>query len=76
MPRRMAASVAVLGSGSDDGSDWDGGLSGSTGQPNVISYSAAISACEKGVEPEQALELLREMLRSAPARMVCSPSRP
>jgi pentatricopeptide repeat protein len=29
--------------------------------PNVISYSAAISACEKGGQWEQALELLREM---------------
>ena len=30
--------------------------------PNVISYHAAISACEKGARPEQALQL-REILR-------------
>jgi pentatricopeptide repeat domain-containing protein 1 len=29
--------------------------------PNVFSYSAAISACEKGSQWENALELLREM---------------
>ena len=30
-------------------------------QPNVISYNAAISACEKGGQHEKAVELLREM---------------
>ena len=28
---------------------------------DVISYSAAISACDKGAQPEQALQLLRGM---------------
>ncbi len=32
-------------------------------EPKVISFSAAISACEKGARPEQALGLLREMQR-------------
>ena len=30
-------------------------------QPNVISYSAAVSACEKGQQREKALGLLQEM---------------
>jgi pentatricopeptide repeat domain-containing protein 1 len=30
-------------------------------QPDVISYSASISACEKGLQWEKALELLSEM---------------
>ena len=30
--------------------------------PNVITYSALISACEKGKQPEQALGLLQEMV--------------
>ena len=29
--------------------------------PNVITYSAAISACEKGQKPQQALHLLQEL---------------
>ena len=29
--------------------------------PNVITYSAAISACEKGHKPQQALHLLQEL---------------
>ena len=29
--------------------------------PNVFTYNAAISACEKGQMPQQALHLLREM---------------
>ena len=33
-------------------------------QPDVVSYSAAISACEKGQQWEQALGLLQEMWRS------------
>ena len=28
---------------------------------NVITYSAAVSACAKGSQPEEALQLLREM---------------
>ena len=28
---------------------------------NVITYSAAVSACAKGSQPEEALKLLREM---------------
>ena len=31
---------------------------------NVITYSAAVSACAKGSRPEEALQLLREMRRS------------
>lgn len=31
--------------------------------PNLITYSALISACEKGGKPEQALELFEAMLR-------------
>ena len=34
-------------------------------EPNVISYGVAISACEKGAQPEQGLELLREMQRQS-----------
>merc|ERR1712211_63662 len=30
-------------------------------EPNTITYSAAISACEKGQLPERALELLADM---------------
>eukprot|EP00747_Dinoflagellata_sp_TGD_P122231 gnl/TRDRNA2_/TRDRNA2_173576_c1_seq18.p2 gnl/TRDRNA2_/TRDRNA2_173576_c1~~gnl/TRDRNA2_/TRDRNA2_173576_c1_seq18.p2 ORF type:complete len:121 (-),score=35.12 gnl/TRDRNA2_/TRDRNA2_173576_c1_seq18:568-930(-) len=30
-------------------------------KPNVVTYSAAISACEKGQQPEKALELLHQM---------------
>ena len=30
-------------------------------EPNVITYSAAISTCEKGSQWQQALELLAEM---------------
>ena len=30
--------------------------------PTVITYNAAISACEKGQEPRQALHLLQDML--------------
>merc|ERR1711865_370939 len=33
-------------------------------QPNVISFNAAISACEKGGKWERALELLQEMRQS------------
>ena len=29
--------------------------------PDVITYSAAISACEKGQQPQQALQLLNQM---------------
>ena len=29
--------------------------------PNVITYSAAVSACEKGQTPQQALHLLQEL---------------
>jgi len=29
--------------------------------PNLITYNAAISACEKGRQPQQALKLLQEM---------------
>ena len=29
--------------------------------PDVITYSAAISACEKGQQPQQALQLLQEL---------------
>ena len=29
--------------------------------PDVITYSAAISACEKGQQPQHALQLLQEM---------------
>ena len=29
--------------------------------PNVITYSAAISACEKGQQPQQAMQLLNQM---------------
>ena len=37
--------------------------------PNVITFSAAISACEKGQQPERALELLAEMQgRAGPQR--------
>ena len=31
--------------------------------PNVITYSALISACEKGKQPERALELFEAMKR-------------
>ena len=31
--------------------------------PNVITYDATISACEKGHQPERALDLLAEMQR-------------
>ena len=31
--------------------------------PNVITYSAAISACEKGQQPPQAVQLLPDMRR-------------
>ena len=31
--------------------------------PNVVSYNAGISACEKGKELEGALALLQEMVR-------------
>ncbi len=34
-------------------------------EPDVISYNAAISACEKGAHSEQALQLRREMLRES-----------
>ncbi len=30
-------------------------------RPNVIAYSAAISACEKGMRPDETLELLGHM---------------
>ena len=30
-------------------------------EPSVITYSAAISACEKGKQPDKALELLEDM---------------
>ena len=30
--------------------------------PTVITYNAAISACEKGQKPQRALHLLQEML--------------
>ena len=30
-------------------------------KPNVITYNAAISACEKGNKPHQALHLLQEL---------------
>ena len=39
-------------------------------EPDVISYNAAVSACEKSVQPEQALELLREM-QAAECRAQC-----
>ena len=29
--------------------------------PNVITFNAAISACEKGQQPQQALDLLQEL---------------
>ena len=32
-------------------------------QPNAITYSVAISACEKGQTPQQVLHLLQEMQR-------------
>ena len=32
-------------------------------EPNMITYSAAISACEKGKQPDKALELLEDMQR-------------
>ena len=31
--------------------------------PDVISYNALISGCEKGQQPEQALELFKAMQR-------------
>jgi len=31
--------------------------------PNVITYGALISACEKGVQPERALEVFETMQR-------------
>ena len=31
--------------------------------PNVITYSAVISACEKGKQPERLLEVLETMQR-------------
>ncbi len=34
-------------------------------KPDVISYTVAISACEKNAQPEQALELLREIERQS-----------
>ena len=30
-------------------------------EPDMITYSAAISACEKGKQPDKALELLEDM---------------
>ena len=32
-------------------------------EPNLITYNAAISACEKGKQPDKALELLEETQR-------------
>ena len=40
--------------------------------PDVISYNAAISACEKGKQCERALELLEEMKTSGIAPDVIS----
>eukprot|EP00622_Pseudochattonella_farcimen_P001389 FR736071.1.p1 GENE.FR736071.1~~FR736071.1.p1 ORF type:complete len:180 (+),score=12.88 FR736071.1:2-541(+) len=41
-------------------------------EPNVITYNAAISACEKGVKWERALDLLDEMTRRGIAPNVIS----
>ena len=41
-------------------------------QPNVISFSAAISACEKGGQWERALELLEEMHPVTPTGRDCA----
>ena len=40
----------------------------------MISYSAAISACEKGKQPDKALELLEDMQWSGlePAMITCN----
>ena len=32
-------------------------------EPGLITYSTAISACEKGKQPDKALKLLEDMLR-------------
>ena len=40
--------------------------------PDVVSHSAAISACEKGKHWEEALRLLQEMLQRSPAPNVVS----
>ena len=40
--------------------------------PNAISYSAAISACEKGQQWQRALELLEEMKAAGVAPNVIS----
>ena len=41
-------------------------------EPNDIRYSSAISTWEKGAQPEQALELLREMQRQSVEPIVIS----
>ncbi len=40
-------------------------------EPSVIRCRASISACEKGVQPGQALELLREMRRLCVEAAMC-----
>ena len=39
--------------------------------PNVITYSAQISTCEKGKQPERALELFEVMQRQGVVRHWC-----
>ena len=45
-------------------------------KPNVITYNAAISACEKGGRTDEALELLAEMKALPASCPMSSPTTP